>query len=363
VHPTPRVWRRSWQRREKPSLAGATKKVLEVLRSGLPASESIVLLSGEDEYLHDLVIKKLEALHIEPDFRDFNFRRIDCNRSSQAGPLAGHLSELPTLVDNRMVVLQRVSQLTKPVAARLAEIWKDSLAPGTILVVTAGGSLKDNALWKSLSAGGQMVDCRLTDKEVDVLLKSFCKRQKKKVASDVFLVLRERVGLNLRGLLSHLERCLLSLQPDEVLNRDHIERLVPFSADVAMWKMTKAIGQRDHNEALAILDNQLDRGEQPGSILGYLNSYLVSLVQVGGLMKTHKSAAEVARVLPRKTEFQVKKSLAELRTWSEKDFEQGFDALTRADFKNKGGDGGADPRLMLQMLVLKLCSRKRSKAR
>jgi len=344
-------------------LAAAPIKVLEVLRKGLPPSATVVLLSGDDEYLHELVSKKLESGHVDPDFRDFNFRRIDCNRSVHAGPLAGTLSELPTLVDSRMVVLMRVSQLSKPVSTRLAEIWKESLAPGTILLATAGGKVKDNPFWDSLAANGQLVDCRLTDKEVDVLLKSFCKRQKKRFDSRVFEVLRQRVGMNLRHLLSHLERCLLSLHNDEILTPEHIEKLVPYSAEVAMWKMTKAIGERDHREALAILDNQLDRGEQPGSIMGYINSYLVSLVQIGGLMKTHRTAAEVARAIPRKTEYQVKKSLEDLRTWSSTDLEQGFEALTRADFKSKGGEGGGDPRLLLQMLILKLCSRKRSRQR
>lgn len=337
----------------------SSAKVLDVLRKGISESASIVLLSGDDEYLHEMVVKKLEQTQVDPDFRDFNFRKVDCLRSTGPGQLAGILSELPTLVDTRLVVFQRVSQLSKTTATRLGELWKESLAPGTVLVVTAGGKVKDNEFWQSLARVGLSVDCKLSEKEVDVLLSSFCKKRKQQVSREVLGVLKERVGLNLRFLLSHLERCLLSLQEGESLTVDLIESLVPFSADVAMWKMTKAIGQRNHREALSILDKQLDRGEQPGSILGYLNSYLTSLVQVGGLMKVHRSAAEVARAIPRKTEFQVKKSLEELRTWSAQDFEQGFDALARADFKNKGGDGGADPRLLLQMLVLKLCSRKR----
>jgi DNA polymerase III delta subunit len=339
----------------------STTKVLEILKTGAPAGVEVVLLSGDDEYLHELVIKKLEAACVDPDFRDFNFRKTDCNKSVNAGTLFGVLSELPTLVDQRMVVFQRISQLNKSVSQSVSEQWAQTMAPGTLLVVTAGGKITGDPLWAALLKKGLLVDCRLTEREIDVLLKSFCKKHKKKVAGGTFELLKERVGTNLRGLLSHLERCLLSLKEGEELTAERVEQLVPFSAEVAMWKMTRAIGQRNHREALAILDNQLDRGEQPGSILGYLNSYLTSLVQVNGLMKIHNTPAEVARVIPRKTEFQIKKSLEELRTWSGKDLSEGFDALTRADFKSKGGDGGGDPKLLLQMLVLKLCSRKRAR--
>ena len=336
-------------------------KVLEVLKKGVPESVKVVLLSGDDEYLHDLLIKKLEASYVDPDFRDFNLRRIDCNRSTSAGALAGVLSELPTLVDSRLVVIQRVNQLPKPVSSRVAELWEDSLAPGTVVVVTAGGKVKDSPLWSQLQPKALLVDCKLEERDVDLLLGTFCRKRKQKVDKAALTLLKERVGLNLRTLLGHLERCLLSLQEGETLSAEVIEELVPFSAEVAMWKMTKAISQRNHREALSILDNQLDRGEQPGPILSYINSYLTSLVQVGGLSKRYRSAAEVASAIPRKTEFQVKKTLEDLKTWSSRDLEEGFEALTRADFKCKGGEGGADPRLLLQMLVLKLCSRKRGR--
>jgi len=319
----------------------------------------ILLLNGDDDYLHELVTKKLDSLYVDPDFRDFNFRKMDCNRSVTAGALNAVLSELPTLVDRRLVVLQRVSQLGKSASQQLAESWEHNLAPGTVLVVTAGGRIKGEPFWESLSKKGLLVDCRLADSEVDVLLKSFCRQRKRKASPQAISLLRERVGTNLRSLLSHLERSLLSLSEGESLTPEVVEKLVPFSAEVAMWKMTSAIGKRNHREALSILDRQLDRGEQPGSIMGYLNSYLTSLTQVRGLMKIHGNVAEVARAIPRKKEYQVKKTVEELRTWSAKDLTDGFDALTRADFKSKGGDGGGDPKLLLQMLVLKLCSRKR----
>lgn len=341
----------------------SSSTVLDFLKTGLPPKASVVLLTGDDEYLHDLVIKKLESDFVDPDFRDFNFRKIDCSRTSTAGSLAGTLSELPTLVDQRLVVLQRLVQLPKAVSARMVEIWQESLAPGTLLLVSAGGPIKDAPFWDALLKVGHKVDCRLSETDIDLFLGSFCRKQKKKVESAALKVLKERVGLNLRGLFSHLERCLLSLEEGEALTAKRIEELVPFSAEVAMWKMTKAISQRNHKEALAILDNQLSRGEQAGPIFGYLNSYLTSLVQVGGLMKQHKTVTEVAHLIPRKTEYQVKKSLEDLRTWSAQDLTAAFDALARADFKSKGGDGGSDPKLLLQMLILKFCSRKQGRAR
>lgn len=337
--------------------------VLELLKSGLSESTEIVLLNGDDEYLHSLAIKKIEADVVDADFRDFNFRELVCSRTTTRGAVDNILSELPTLVDRRLVVLQEVSKLPKPVSKDLADSWKEALAPGTVVIATAGGAVKGSPLWTSLSKAGESIECRLKEPEIDRLLGSFAKRVKKKVDRQALVVLKERLGLDTRTLISHLERCLLSLSDGETLDAETVERLVPFSAEVAMWKLTRAIGERNHRAALAIIDNQLQRGEQPGPIFGYINSYLTSLVQTGGLMKQHRNTAAVAAAMPRRTEYQVKKTLEDLRTWSASDLTEGFDALTRADYKSKGGEGGTDPRLLLQMLVLKLCSRKQGRRR
>ena len=340
-------------------MASTKIRILDFLKSKVDQeSLRIYLLTGDDEYLQQLVVKKLENQFVDPDFRDFNFRRIDCSKKTLAGEVSSVLSELPTLVDSRLVFLHRIVTLSKSVSSRLADTFESDIAPGTVLVVSAGGAIKDSKLWPFLQKRGAIVDCALKETEIDQLLESFCKKAGKKAERAAFSRLRERVGGSVRGLVSHLERCLLSLSDGESLTPEQVDRLVPFSAGVAMWKMTAAIGKKNHREALKILDHQLDRGENPGSILGYLNSYITSLVQTGGLMKRLGSAAAVAQALPRKKEYQVKKTLQELRTWSATDLEGAFEVMARADFKSKGGAGGGDPRLLLQMLVLKLCSRR-----
>ncbi len=338
--------------------------VLEFLKQAEKTdfSPEIFLLSGDDEYLHELVLKRLEARYIEPDFRDFNFRRLDCAKSTTAGEVSGLLSELPTLVEHRLVFLHSLTALSKDHSARLVDTWRKDIAHGTVLVASYSGALKDSPWIGELGkAGATTVECSLQGAEIDSLLSAFARKQGSKVDPAVLRALRERVGENIRGLISHLERCLLSLRPGEILKAERVEELVPFSAEVAMWKMTAAIGQRNHREALTILDHQLDRGEAPGAILGYLHSYLTSLIETQGLMRRLGSAAAVAEALPRKKEFQVKKTLEELRSWSNDDLEAGLEGMLRADFKSKGGAGGADPRLLLQMLILKLCSRARAR--
>lgn len=340
--------------------------VLDFLKSsGEPTSaDPIFVLQGEDDYLRELVLKKIEGRFVDPDFKDFNVRRLDCQRSTSAGEIAGLLAELPTLVDHRLLYLHQFGNLGREASSRLNETWRQDLATGTVLVVSApaGGSSKENPWLGTLAQCGTVIRCAAEGEECEALLAAFARRQGHRVDSAVLRCLRERVGDQLRALVSHLERCLMSLAPGESLDVARVEALVPFSAEVAMWKMTAAIGQRRHREALEILDHQLARGESPAAIIGYLHSYLSSLIQTAGLMRQLGQAAAVAQAMtPRKKEYQVKKTLEELRTWAPEDLESAVEGLLRADFRSKGGGGGGDPRLLLQMLILKLCSRSRGR--
>lgn len=343
--------------------ASATLGVLEFLKiaESQEFSPTVFVLTGADDYLHELVLKKLEGRYLDADFRDFNFRRLDCTRQTGAGEILGLLSELPTLVDHRMVFLNGIAALGKDVGTRLVDGWQRDLAPGTVLVASVGGPVKDSPLVPALSKVGTKIECSLQGPDVDRLLAAFARKLGASVSAPVLRHLRERVGDSLRGLISSLERCIVSLRPGETLNEGRVDALIPFSAEVAMWKMTSAIGQRNHREALAILDHQLERGESVGAILGYLHSYMTSLIQVEGLMKELGSASAVAQALPRKKEYQVKKTVEELRTWSASDFQGALEAMLKTDFKSKGGSGGGDPRLLLQMLVLKMCSRRKGR--
>lgn len=319
---------------------------------------AIFCLQGQESYLHELVLRKLEGQYLDAEFRDFNYRRLDCTKATPFGEVAGLLCELPMLVEHRVLFLHNIGALSKDTLNRLAQSWLKDFAPSTVLVVSYWGAGKDNLWWQSLIQKGIVIDCVLDAAGVQTLLSAYARKMEVALDPSVVSCLQSRVGGGLRTLISHLERCLASLKPGETLSPSRIEQLVPFSVEVALWKLTAAIGQKDHGQALEILDYQLNRGETPSAILGYLQSYLISLIQTAGLYEELGSAAAVASVLIRKKEYQVKKTLQELRTWSQADLRAAVESVLRADYKSKGGEGGASPRLLLQMLILNMCLRR-----
>lgn len=328
--------------------------------AGPPASE-VLLLEASDDFLEEQVLNRLRADLLEPGFEDFNYQMIRCSRTTGAGVLLDALAELPVMTERRLLVLREVDSLAESTSQALALGLGEGRAQGLVAVLTFAPSRKKSKP-PALDAAaklGPVISCSMPAEEALHWAREQLNALGISSAGGALEELMARVGENLRSVRSHLERLAMLVGKGGKITKKQVQELVPFSSTVQMWKLTAAIGGRKLGEAVTILDAQLDRGENPGSILGYLNSYLVSLVQTGGLFKRLGSAAAVAKAMPTKKEFQIKKTLQELKTWGARDLEQAFEMMARADQRLKTG---SEARLVLQLLLFQLCNRRPAKA-
>lgn len=317
----------------------------------------LTLLEASDEFLEEQVLERFRAAILEPGFEDFNYHKIRCLKSTRAGPLLDALAELPVMTEGRLLVLQNVELLSPDCAEAVAGEIAAGLGRGVHLVVSyvPGRRKLKSALVDLIAKQGMVLRCEMGAEERQRWAEERLKSVGVKAGPGAIAALLERVGDNSRSVASQLDRLALLVGKGQTVTRKEVESIVSVSSTVAMWKLTAAVGKKNLPEATSILDRVISQGEHPGTILSYLNAYLVGLVQVGGLYKRLGSPAEVARAIPRKKEFQVKKTLQELKTWGRRDLELAFEMLARADQRMKTGHA---PRMVLQLLLLQLCSRR-----
>ena len=89
-------------------------------------------------------------------------------------------------------------------------------------------------------------------------------------------------------------------------------------------------------------------------LLSYINTYLRSLAQLHHIVRQERDLNVIAQMTGKK-DYQVRKSLEELNTWSEQNLSTAFTALCLADYHIKKG---RDPLLAIQLLLARLCLRK-----
>jgi DNA polymerase-3 subunit delta len=113
-----------------------------------------------------------------------------------------------------------------------------------------------------------------------------------------------------------------------------------------------AIGAQQRGATLAILARNLEAGEAPLRILGSLVWQYRRLWKVKELVKQAGREGEAARVL-RMDPYRIRPFLGQ---FSETHLREAFRLFLETDQKLKGGSGGK-PAMLLDQLMLKLCSR------
>jgi DNA polymerase III delta subunit len=330
--------------------------ILEWLeRPGLPNAQCYWLTGGE-ELLRERALLRLRQAFLEPGFADFNHSQVKVATNSKMSSLLGALSELPMLCDRRLLEIHQIHELPAKVADEFAlYLRKEGMHQSLILVLVGDTPKSKSSLWEWCKGHAQELVCELDVKQRGRFI-DFCLAQGSlKLSSAQRQQVLDRCGSSLRQIQTSLSQLALFAGQRTSISDADLDLLVHDSSEVQSWKLTEAIGRRDQPKAYAILHRLLHKKEEAAGLLSYINSYLLGLVQVLELRPRLKTAAAIAKELPRRSEFQVRKSLEELSTWSERELELAFERLARADHRIKSG---TDPVLMLQLLLLQLTTRK-----
>jgi DNA polymerase-3 subunit delta len=333
---------------------------MEVLAAPRLPEVSVFLLAGPDDFLREQVLDRLRHEVLDPGFADFNHCRIHCTSGTKSAAILAALLELPMMTDRRLVEIHEAQSLPADVAKALIEPLEETGRTGGTVVALcwrpAGRGGGTSPLREAAARMGLHLDCTLAEADRPAWVQAALQRLKVQADGAAVSEILQRTGSDLRHLASQLEKLALYAGPGARINREDVRKVVLRSTEVKTWELTAAIGKRDLRSAVRLAEILLEEGEQPGGLLSYLNSYLRSLAQIQALAARHgSSAANLAREVPGKKEFQIRKTLEELRTWSDRDLQRAFELVCRADLRVKTGQ---DPRLILELLLVDLCHRR-----
>lgn len=337
---------------------------MELLRTTSLPPAGVYLLSGPDDYLREQVLDRLRADLLDPGFAEFNHRRIQCAASTKVGTLANAMVDLPMMADRRLLELHEAQTLPPEAQKALVGPLEEAARSGSTVIALCwrpasgrGGPRGSAAapLREAAARAGVTVDCALADEERPEWVKAALARLGVAAEPAAVAELLKRTGTDLRHLASQLDKLALYAGRGVKIQAEDVRRIVLPSTEVKTWELTAAIGKKNLRRAIEIAETLLEEGEGPGPLLSYMNTYLRSLAQVQSLHARGGNAQSIAAAIPGKKDFQIRMALEELRTWSAAELRLAFDMLCRADLRIKTG---ADPRLVLELLLVQVCMRR-----
>jgi DNA polymerase III subunit delta len=302
----------------------------------------LYLLQGDDDIEKSVLGHEFEEL-VDEGLRAFNVERIHAGEATSGDKVASVVSSLvaaartlPMMAPRRVVIVLQAEALLMPkreseAATRaldeLEAFFKEPESQ-TTLVLVARPLDKRSRMYKLLIKQALLVECGAIEDRADA------ERwiRNRIVAAGVQIdpagarLLAERGGTDIKRIRNDVERLLLYALGQKAISVDDVRQVVGPAALQDDWAMTNAIEIGDGATALRQLALVLDAGAAPEKVLG----------QLGWLVRTKFPLIAPGGLRP------------------------AIEALFRTDLDLKRSAG--DPRVLLERLVVELCTWKRGRA-
>jgi DNA polymerase III delta subunit len=317
----------------------------------------VYLIVGDDETEMGRLAAEFSSL-VEEELRAFNVERLYASdKGVTAASVAEAASLLPMMADRRVVVVLRAERLLKPRrrgkgdedpsdedspagGADALEAYLQRPEPRTVLVLVAADVDRTRRLYKALLKTATIVECwglkgsrdarvdlRQVARQAEQLVRQAVGDAGQQIEPTAARLIADRAGTDIARLRGDVGRLLLYAAGRPRITLADVREIV--SAETAQddWAVTNAIQRSDAAEALRQVGLALEAGTVPYLIVG----------QLAWFVRERLVLSDPGRV------------------------PAALDALFRTDLDLKSS--GGDPRVLLERLVVELCSGKRSHSR
>lgn len=314
--------------------AGAVRKQIAA-----GATDPVYLLAGDDDIEKSALAAEFSDL-VEEELRAFNVERMHAGDWTSGDRLADGVATLiaaartlPMMAPRRVVTVLQAEAVLAPrreseAATRALEALESLLQEPerqTTLVFVAGTVDKRSRMYKLLQRQATVVECGAIADQGDAerWVRTRIAAGGAEIDPAAARLLVQRAGLDVRRLRGEVDRLLLYALGQKRIGVEDARAIAGPASLLDDWALTNAIETGQAGEALRQLALTLDAGTPPEKILG----------QLGWVVR-----AKFPQIAP-----------AGLRP--------AIDALFRTDQDLKRSAG--DPRVLLERLVVELCTRKR----
>ena len=351
----------------------------ELVPNPIPA---VLLITGPDYGLKCQRVDAIRNALVAPQFEAFDYAVVD-GRSAKAEDILAAARVLPFASQRRVVMVRAVERLRPADVQAIADALpglcpKAGEAPTVCLMLLTEEEDQEKRRGAPLplekavrAANGLVLNLKpLTQYAAAATIQRMAAEMGVRVGRAAAEALANRAGTDTDVLDSELRK-LAEYAGGQEITAKHVEEAASASAEYTVFALTDAVGKRDRAEALKALHSLMSAGVSAYRVLPMLARQFRLLWQAKVLAehrmlneRAMKSIpAEVKALLPRDPDigrmaWRADAFAREVDLFSWKELERNLGLVFDADLRIKGiEDGAEDPRVTLEMLVMRLCTR------
>ncbi len=321
-----------------------------------PSRSAAYLLLGEEDVRAEQALARLLDDLLPLEERALNLDVVDAGEM----PLQDIITRsetLPFFGARRVVVVRRAEAFRAHDQDALAAYLDRGPSPSTVLILLAESLDRRRRLYSILQRVGRVVPCgRLRPEDLPGWIGGRVAQEGKEITRDAVQALVGLVGGGLRELGLEIAKLAAYVGERTTITAEDVREAASHVAEATVFELMDAVGRRQADKALEVLQTVIALGEPPVRILYMLEDQLRMLLRTETLLEGQR---RLTRDSP-----EVREALGS-RAWLFDRYRQQVAAFGRMDVVKTLGllvetdamikTSATPPRLAIETLIVRLC--------
>lgn len=311
----------------------------------------VYYLYGNETYLIEEAMRKIESLIISPGFKDFNYETY-FGGNDRAQDIINTAHTIPVMAKKRLIVVKEADRLLeKNLEAFTSYISKPS--PSSCIVFI--GEKVDSRKRFFLQFEKRGVIAQLNhpmERDLPYWVKHLAQRCGKEITKDAIAFLVEVVGGNLQEMYSEIEKVSVSIRDKSTIEIEDLETLVTELKLENIFDLIDSLGNKDRERVLVLLQKILASGEDHLKILAMITYKFRLIIRAKEMLQKGLSPTEVGRKVGVRPFF-LKGFIKQVNRFTFDELKRAFHLFLETDLALKSSR--MPKNLILERLILDLC--------
>ncbi|QTD38277.1 DNA polymerase III subunit delta [Polaribacter batillariae] len=295
----------------------------------------IYFLMGEEPYYIDKISDFIEDTVLDEAEKGFN-QQVMYGRDATIEDVVSAAKRYPMMAEKQVIIVKEAQDLSRTIEKLVP--YAENPQPTTVLVINYKYKKLDKRkkLHKVIAKSGLVFESKkMYENQVSDWIRRVLSGQQYQIEPKASLMLVEFLGTDLSKISNELNKLMLILPKETIINDKHIEENIGISKDFNNFELRKAVGEKNIVKANRIINYFAENPKNNPLVMtiSLLNSFFTQLLMFHGLKDKSKSA--VAKALGVNPYFVDEYFLAS-RNYPMRKVAQVIAFLRDADVKSKG---------------------------
>ncbi|MCL7753256.1 DNA polymerase III subunit delta [Polaribacter sp. Z022] len=313
----------------------------------------IYFLMGEEPYYIDKISDYIEENVLDEAEKGFN-QQVMYGRDATIEDIVSAAKRYPMMAERQVIIVKEAQDLSRNIEKLVSYALNPQ--PTTVLVFNYKYKKLDKRkkLHKAIVKSGLIYESKkLYENQVSDWIRRVLSGKKYQIEPKAAQMLVEFLGTDLSKISNELDKLILILPKETIINDTHIEENIGISKDFNNFELRKSVGEKDILKANRIINYFAQNPKSNPLIMtiSLLNNFFTQLLMFHGLQD--KSKSSVAKSLGVSPYFVDEYFLA-ARNYPMRKVAQVIATLRDADVKSKGVGANQTQKDILKELLFKI---------